>query len=48
MSKTIEYYENLIKMMREDEEIFGLVREDREKISNWIKEINLLKSEDKK
>ena len=33
--------------MREDEEIFGLVREDRKKISNWIKEINLLKSKDK-
>ncbi|KKK94272.1 hypothetical protein LCGC14_2684500, partial [marine sediment metagenome] len=35
----IEYLNNLIRMMREDEEIFGLVREDRDKIREWTKEI---------
>lgn len=39
----IEYYESLIKMMREDEKVFGLVREDREKIYEWQKEIGRLK-----
>jgi len=48
MEKNIEYYENLIRMMREDEEIFGLVREDSEKINGWISEINRLKTKTKK
>ena len=39
----IGYYEDLIRMMREDEKIFGLVREDREKINEWIAQINVLK-----
>jgi len=45
--KDIKYYENLIRMMRKDEEMFGLVREDREKINGWIAEINKLKKEAK-
>ena len=32
-----------IEMMRADEKVFGLVREDLEKINLWIKEIVLLK-----
>ena len=43
MSETIEYYEKLIKMMREDEKIFGLTREDREKIYEWQSKIQKLK-----
>ena len=43
--KRISELKNLIKMMREDEEIFGLVREDREKISKWINEIVRLQNQ---
>ena len=45
IKKTIEYYQELINMMREDEKIFGLVREDIEKIYTWLKEIQKLKDE---
>lgn len=43
MIENIEYYEKLIKMMRDDEEIFGLVREDRERIYEWQRKIQGLK-----
>lgn len=42
IKERIEYLENAIKNMRSDEEIFGLVNEDRAKINEWIKEISLL------
>jgi len=39
----IEWLEGAIKLMEADEEIFGLVREDRDKILAWKLEIRLLK-----
>ena len=41
--KTITELESLIKGMREDGEIFGLVCEDWAKISKWKKEIIILR-----
>ena len=43
--KKIEFCESLIKMMLDDEEMFGLVREDRDKILKWKLEIRKLKKD---
>ena len=40
----IEHCEACIKQMEADEEIFGLVREDRDKILNWKLRIRELKN----
>jgi len=39
----IEHLEDCIRLMKADEEIFGLVREDRDKILNWRLRIKELK-----
>lgn len=39
----IEYWEGAIKLMEEDEKIYGLVREDRDKILKWKLRIKELK-----
>ena len=45
MEEDIEYYKKLIEMMRSDGKIFGLVREDYEKINEWTKKIVQMKND---